>query len=183
MGVFQFSPIRAIACKEFIADGAIMMNIDHLDGIDRKIISILQRRGDISHADLAEQVGASTASCWRRIKALEVAGVLTGTVRLVDARKVGLGVTVMCSLRIRHHTQDTRAAFEAFVEGRGEIVECFSMSSEWDYLLRVVVADVEAYNRFLMQILLAHPAVAQASSHFALATTKYTTALPIQAFP
>jgi Lrp/AsnC family transcriptional regulator len=153
-----------------------MMNNDQLDAIDRKIVSILQRRGDISHADLAEQVGASTASCWRRIKALEGAGVLTGTVRLADAGKLGLGVNVMCSLRIR---QEARAAFESFVAGRGEIVECFSMSGEWDYLLRVVVGDVEAYNRFLMQVLLGHPAVAQASSHFALATTKYTTALPV----
>ena len=85
----------------------------------------------------------------------------------------------MCSLRINNHTPDTRHTFETFVATRAEIVECYSMSGEWDFLLRVVVSDVEAYNRFLMHALLAHPAVAQASSHFALAMTKYTTALPV----
>jgi len=158
----------------------MMEQIDHIDAIDRKILSVLQQRGDISHADLAELVGASTASCWRRIKALEAASILVRTVRLIDPARVGLGVNVMCSLRIRSHAHDSRSAFEAFVDTRGEIVECFSMSGEWDYLLRVVVSDVAAYNRFLMQVLLAHPAVAQASSHFALAMTKYTTALPVQ---
>lgn len=156
-----------------------MMDVVRLDAIDRKILTILQVQGDVSHAELAERVGASAASCWRRIKALEAAGVLTGTVRLVDAGRVGLGVNVMCSLRIRAHSPEMRAAFESFVATRGEIVECWSMSGEWDYLLRVVVSDVEAYNRFLMKALLGHPAVAQASSHFALATTKCTTALPV----
>jgi Lrp/AsnC family transcriptional regulator len=150
-----------------------------MDAIDRKILLTLQRQGDISHADLADAVGASTASCWRRIKAMEAQGVLTGTVRLVDAQKVGLDVNVMISLRIRNHAPETRRSFEDFVAARAEIVACFSMSGEWDYLLRVVVGDVAAYNRFLMQILLAHPAVAQASSHFALAMVKNTTALPI----
>ena len=156
-----------------------MMNKADIDSIDRKILAVLQSHGDISHAELATRVGASTASCWRRIKALETSGVLTGTVRLVDAARVGLGVNVMCSLRIKDHTASTRASFEAFVAARSEIVECFAMSGEWDFLLRVVVSDVEAYNRFLMHALLAHPAVAQAASHFALAMTKYTTALPV----
>ena len=151
----------------------------HIDAIDRKILAVLQQQGDMAHAELATRVGASTASCWRRIKALETSGVLTATVRLVDAAAVGLGVNVMCSLRINDHTEGTRASFEAVVAARSEIVECFAMSGEWDFLLRVVVSDVEAYNRFLMHALLAHPAVAQAASHFALAMTKYTTALPV----
>lgn len=150
-----------------------------IDAVDRRILAALQQDAAISHQDLAERVGASSASCWRRIKALEQMGVLTRTVRLVDAGKVGRGVNVLCNVRMRSHAREARSAFEQLVDGRPEIVECFSMSGEWDYLIRVVVADVEDYNRFLMQILLGHPSVAGAASHFALSMTKYTTALPL----
>ncbi|MDO7836649.1 Lrp/AsnC family transcriptional regulator [Sphingobium sp. HBC34] len=150
-----------------------------LDEVDRRILSALQVDGSISHQDLAERVGASSASCWRRIKALEAAGILTGTVRLVDPAQVGRGVNVLCNIRMRSHALDARSAFERFVDDRPEIVECFSMSGEWDYLMRVVVADVADYNRFLMQILLGHASVAGAASHFALSMTKYTTAIPL----
>lgn len=150
-----------------------------MDAIDRRIVAALQDDATITHGELAEMVGASTASCWRRIKALEVAGVLRRTVRLVDAEKVGRGVNVLCNIRMRSHAQEARGAFEDFVQGRAEIIECFSMSGDWDYLLRVVVSDVADYNHFLMHILLSHPSVAGASSHFALAQTKYTTALPV----
>lgn len=150
-----------------------------IDAVDRRILTALQQDASLSHQELAERVGASSASCWRRIKALEQAGVLTRTVRLVDPDKVGRGVNVLCNIRMRSHAREARSAFEQFVDGRPEIVECFSMSGEWDYLIRVVVADVEDYNRFLMQILLGHASVAGAASHFALSMTKYTTALPL----
>jgi len=156
-----------------------MKTKDQIDEIDRRILSELQRNALISHADLAERVGASVASCWRRIKALEAAGIVKGAVRLVDAEKVGRGVNVLCNIRMRSHSLDARSAFEAFVDGHPEIVECFSMSGEWDYLLRIVVADVADYNLFLMRTLLAHPSVAGAASHFALSMTKYTTAVPV----
>ncbi len=150
-----------------------------IDEIDRKIISLLQEDATLTHADLAERVGASSASCWRRIRAMETAGVLTRTVRLVDPEKVGRGVNVLCNIRMRSHAPADRGAFEDFVQTRPEIVECFSMSGEWDYLLRVVVADVADYNLFLMHSLLAHPSVAGAASHFALGTTKCTTQIPV----
>lgn len=148
------------------------------DEIDRRLIALLQENATLSNADLAERVGASAASCWRRIKALEAAGVFTRTVRLVDPASIGRGVTVLCNIRMRSHALEDRQAFEMFVGEHAEVVECFSMSGEWDYLLRIVVADVAEYNRFLMQTLLCHPSVAGGSSHFALATTKYTTAVP-----
>lgn len=156
-----------------------MKNADQIDAIDRKIISALQMDATISHAELAERVGASSASCWRRIKALEGAGILTRAVRLVNPDKIDRGVNVLCNIRMRSHARDARQAFEDFVDSRPEIVECFSMSGEWDYLLRIVVADVADYNLFLMQILLGQPMVEHAASHFALSMTKYTTALPI----
>lgn len=150
-----------------------------IDLIDRRILAALQADASLSHAEIAERVGTSTASAWRRIKALEAAGVLGPAVRLVDPDKVERGVTVLCNVRVRSHAREGRAAFEAWVRDRPEIMECFSMSGEWDYQLRVVVADVGGYERFLMRALLEHPSVGTASSHFALSVTKYTTALPV----
>lgn len=145
----------------------------------RRILAILQEDATISHADLAERVGSSSASCWRRIKTLEAAGYLTKTVRLVDPERVGRGVNVLCNVRMRSHAEDARIAFEAFVQTQPEIIETFSMSGEWDYLLRIVVADVASYNTYLMRQLLGHPSVSGASSHFALELVKYTTAIPV----
>ncbi|NJR79133.1 Lrp/AsnC family transcriptional regulator [Sphingomonas corticis] len=156
-----------------------MKQVQQLDAIDRKIVASLQHDATLSNADLAERVGASPASCWRRVKALEAAGVLTRTVRLVDPAAVGRGVNVLCNVRMRTHAIEARQDFERFVDGRPEIIESFSMSGDWDYLLRIVVADVGDYNHFLMQTLLGHPSVAGASSHFALSMTKYTTAFPV----
>jgi len=150
-----------------------------MDAIDKRIVEILQRDASLSHADLGERVGASAASCWRRIKALEAAGILTTTVRLVDPERIGLAVNVFCNIRVRNHAQEVRKPFEDFLKARPEVIECYSMSGEWDYMLRIAVADVADYEKFLMRTLLEHPAVGSASSHFALSTTKYTTALPL----
>lgn len=150
-----------------------------IDAIDRKLLHELQRDASISHAELAERVGASTASCWRRMRALEADGILGRQVRLVDAARLGRGVNVICHIRIKNHLIETTEAFESFIAARDEIIECYSMSGDWDYLLRVLVADVEDYNRFLMRTVLRHPSVATGSSHFALSQVKYTTAVPI----
>lgn len=150
-----------------------------LDAIDRRILILVQEDATLSHAELAERVGASAASCWRRIKALEARGVLGPTVRLVNPETIGRDVNVLCNIRMRSHARDDRKAFEQFLQDKPEIVEAFSMSGEWDYLLRIVVASVADYNHFLMNTLLGHPAVAGGSSHFVLSTTKYTTALPV----
>ena len=150
-----------------------------MDAIDRKIIHMLQRDGTLTNAALAEHVGASQASCWRRVKALESAGILGATVRLVEPRSVGLNVHVLCHVRLKNHLPESSAAFHGFVERHPAVMECYSMSGEWDYLLRVVVADVEGYEAFLMRTLLAHQAVATASSHFALSVIKYSTELPV----
>ena len=150
-----------------------------LDSLDRRILSVLQRRGDISHADLALEVAASPASCWRRIRALEAAGVLGPTVRLLDPAKVGRTMDVICHVRMKSHSGEMRASFEGFVRNHPDVLDCYSMSGEWDYLLRVLVTDVAAYEHFLMQQLLNHPAVATSASHFALSRVKYTTAVPV----
>jgi Lrp/AsnC family transcriptional regulator len=159
---------------------ANIMKQDHqIDLIDRRILAALQRDAAITHAELAEKVGASTASCWRRIKALEAAGILLETVRLVDAESVGRRVNVLCNVRMRSHEPGARAAFEEFARSSPEVMECFSMSGDWDYLLRILVADVADYERFLMRSLLGHASVATASSHFALGLIKHSSAIPV----
>ncbi len=155
------------------------MSARQLDPIDRKLLYELQRDASITHAELAERVGASTASCWRRMRALEADGILGRHVRLVDAARLGRAVNVICHIKVKNHAAETTEAFEHFVASRDEIIECFSMSGEWDYLLRILVADVDEYNRFLMRMVLRHPSVATGSSHFALAQVKYTTAMPL----
>jgi Lrp/AsnC family transcriptional regulator len=156
-----------------------MKQIVQIDGIDRKIIAALQEDATLSNAALAERVGASAASCWRRIKSLEESGVLSATVRLADATRLGLAINIICHVRMRSHQPDSIGAFQQFVAAQHEIMECYSMSGDWDYLLRVVVSDVADYEHFLMRTLLRHPSVATAASHFALSQVKYKTALPI----
>lgn len=149
------------------------------DAIDARILRALQSDATLTHAALAERVGSSSASVWRRIKAMEAEGVLNATVRLVSATAIGYGVNVICNIRVRSHTREIRADFEDFVRARPEILESYSMSGDWDYLLRIVAKDVADYEKFLMRTLLEHPSVGGASSHFALSQTKYTTALPL----
>ena len=150
-----------------------------MDELDRRIVRALQIDATLTHATLGEKVGASHASSWRRVKALEAAGVLTRPVWLVDPSRVGRGVSVMLQVRIKSHALDQRQPFETFLLARPEVMECFSMSGEWDYLLRIVVADVADYERFLMRELLNQPNVATSASHFALSQVKYTTAIPV----
>ena len=151
----------------------------HLDEIDRRIVRELQRDAGVSHAALAEKVGASPASVWRRVRALERAGVLGATVRLASAEALGRSVNVLCQVRMTRQSIEARADFEAFIRSREEIVECYSMSGEWDYLLRISVRDVADYDRFVMRGVLAHPSVAHAASNFALRQVKYTTEIPV----
>jgi Lrp/AsnC family transcriptional regulator len=150
-----------------------------IDGVDRRIIRELQRDASLSHAALAERVGASSASVWRRVRALEQAGVLGKAVRLADPAALDRSVNVLCQVRMSRQTVEARAEFESFIQSREEIVECYAMSGEWDYLLRIAVRDVADYDRFVMRGVLAHPSVAHAASNFALRQVKYTTAIPV----
>jgi Lrp/AsnC family transcriptional regulator len=105
--------------------------------------------------------------------------VLGASVRLADPARLDRAVNVLCQVRMHRQTIDARADFEQFIEGREEIVECYAMSGEWDYLLRIAVRDVADYDRFIRQGVLAHPSVANAASNFALRQVKYTTEIPV----
>lgn len=152
-----------------------------LDPLDRKIIDALQRDGAQSNAELAERVGSTGPSCWRRVKLLEEAGVLAKNVWLVDAERIGQSVNVICNIRLKSHSAEHTEAFERFVQTQDRIMDCLSMSGEWDYQVRVVATDVGDYEAFLMHVLLRNEAVAGASSHFALRVVKYQTAIPLPA--
>lgn len=156
-----------------------MPDIFQMDSIDRRIVRALQRDADLSQAALAEKAGASVASVWRRVRNLEREGVLGPTVRLADPARLGRSVNVMCQVRMNRQTVDARDEFEQFIRSREEIVECYAMSGEWDYLLRIAVRDVADYDRFIRQGVLAHPSVANAASNFALRQVKYTTEIPV----
>ena len=156
-----------------------MNEANQLDEVDRRIVRELQRDASLSQAALAERVGASAASVWRRVRGLEQTGVLGRTVRLADPEALGHAVNVLCQVRMTRQTVTARADFEEFIQSREEIVECYAMSGEWDYLLRIAVRDVADYDRFIMRGVLAHPSVANAASNFALRQVKYTTEIPV----
>jgi len=151
----------------------------HMDEVDRRIVRELQRDASLSHAALAERVGASAASVWRRVRNLEKESVLGPAVRLANAELLDRSVNVLCQVRMTRQTVEARADFEEFIRSRAEIVECYAMSGEWDYLLRIAVKDVADYDRFIMRGVLAHPSVANAASNFALRQVKYTTEIPV----
>lgn len=156
-----------------------MTNFVKLDALDRRILGQLQQDASMSNGELAERVGSTGPSCWRRIRQMEDAGILKQTVRLADARKLGQTVNVLCEVRMRDYSAECVEAFDELVQREDRIMECYSMSGEWDYLMRVVASDVTDYETFLIKILLKHPSVSSASSHFALSITKYKTALPV----
>lgn len=153
--------------------------MDQIDPIDRRIIQTLQCEGGLSNQDLAERVGSSAASCWRRVRALEEAGILGPEVRLVDPAKLGRGLDVFCQIRLSAQTRKMRASFEAFIDRQEAVVECYSISGDWDYLLHIVARDVADYERVLMHGILDHEAIASSSSIFVLRRVKHTTAIPV----
>ena len=150
-----------------------------MDAMDRKILRVLQRRPDLPMTELAAQVGLSHTPCWRRIKKLEAEGVIHGRALILDPRRVGFGVNVFAQLHFARQDEATLEAFETEVAAHPQIVECFSMSGESDYLLRVVAQSIEDYEQFLKKVVLHLPGVSTVNSSFSLKTVKLTTDLPV----
>jgi DNA-binding Lrp family transcriptional regulator len=151
-----------------------------LDKYDKVILSVLQQQGRITNQNLAEQANLSTAPCWRRVDKLESQGVIKRYVALVNREKLGLSVMVYIHISLNDHHSDTLRVFDRFVEQSDSILECYSVSGEYDYLIRVVANDVKALEFFLMEKLLKLEAVRSANTSFVLKQKKYTTALPIE---
>lgn len=155
------------------------MEKDSLDAIDRKILVAVQDRPDASIAELAEIVGLSQTPCWRRLRRLRDDGVLRERAWLLDPAKLGLTINVFAELRLKQHDEETLEQLERLARARPEIIECYSMSGESDYLLRIVVKSMQDYEILLKKVLLHFPGVASINSSFALKAIKATTKLPI----
>lgn len=153
--------------------------VTKLDPIDRRILLELQESADMSMQELGERVGLSHTPCWRRVRRLERDGIITRRVALLDAKQLGLAVDVFVNVNLRRHQENALNRFEEAVQDVPEIVECYTVSGETDFLLRVVVSDVGAYERLLKATLVHLPEVGNLTSTFALRQVKYTTALPL----
>ena len=150
-----------------------------LSRTDRRLLAELQRDATRNQAELAEIVGMSRTSCWRRIRDFEDAGLIERQVALLNPRKAGFMLEVLVLVSMTEHTEQNRESFERHVALLPEVMECFSVSGERDYLLQVVARDMDGYNDFLNAQILRHPAVQSASSTFVLRRIKYSTALPL----
>jgi Lrp/AsnC family leucine-responsive transcriptional regulator len=156
----------------------IMPNME-LDAIDRRILSILQENARVSNVELAEASGISASPCWRRVRELERTGVISRYVTLVDPASVGMTLSVFIQVSLEKQIESALEDFEREILDRPEVMECYLMTGDADYLLRVVVANLEAYERFLMDRLTRIPVVANIRSSFALKQVKYRTVLPV----
>lgn len=150
-----------------------------LDEIDLKILRILQRDPEVNIAYIGEQVGLSHTPCWRRIRKMQDAGLLKGRIWLIDREKAGFDVSIFVFIRLDIHSAEVLDAFEAATLTIPEILQCYTMSGEFDYLLRVVVPSVRDYEKAVKGKLLKLPHVGVMNSHFALNEIKNTSSLPI----
>lgn len=150
-----------------------------MDTMDLRILQVVQAHPDLPVNEIAERAGLSHTPCWRRLKRLESEGVIRGRVAVLDPKALGLTVNVFALIRLSRHDEETLNSFEAMTRDRPEIVECFSMSGESDYILRVVVRSIEEYEQLLKKFLLHLPGVAAVNSSFTLKCVKLTTELPI----
>ncbi|TRW95306.1 Lrp/AsnC family transcriptional regulator [Paracoccus sp. M683] len=156
-----------------------MPNI-RLDDIDMRILNALQDDSGLSNVDLAARVGLSPSPCLTRVRALEQSGVIMRRVALLDPVLLGADVNVFIQITLDKQTETLLAKFEAAMENLPEVMECYLMSGDADYLLRVLVPDIGALRNFIVDRLSKTPGVMNIRSSFALKQAKYKTALPIE---
>ncbi len=149
-----------------------------MDRLDRKILRLLQENATLAVADIAKKVGLSTTPCWRRIQKLEEEGVIRRRVAILDPVKINARVTAFVSVRTSSHSNEWLKRFSEVVQEFPEVVEFYRMSGDVDYLLRVVVPDIAAYDAFYKR-LIAKIEIRDVSSAFAMEQIKYTTEMPL----
>ena len=150
-----------------------------LDATDRRILRELQQDGSMRNDTLAERIALSPAPTLRRVRALETAGVISSTVALLDPELIGLGVRVKVDVRLSSQTREAIDAFAKAAAAMPQVLECMIILGEWDYLLTVVAADVEDYQRFVFDKLSKLPGVATYRSTLIMRVVKHTTVLPV----
>ncbi len=149
-----------------------------MDKLDKKILELLQRDAGLTAAEVAERIGLSKAPCWRRMRRLQEDGVIKQTVALLDARSLNLGTTVFVTVKTANHSEAWFERFVRAVRDIPEVTEIHRMSGDVDYLMRIVVPDIDAYDAVYKK-LIATVEFQDVSASFALETIKYTTALPL----
>jgi Lrp/AsnC family transcriptional regulator len=149
-----------------------------MDAIDRKILNVVQEDASISVAEIGQRVGLSSTPCWKRLQRLEADGVIMRRVALIDPEKIGLGITVFVSIETGDHSQDWLKRFAETVGGMPEVMEFYRMAGDVDYMLRVVVPDIQGYDGFYKKLIATVP-LKNVTSRFAMERIKSTTALPI----
>lgn len=149
-----------------------------MDKFDQNIVKILQQDSTLAVSEIAAKIGLSTTPCWRRIQALEKSGVITRRVALADPEKLNVALTVFVMVRTNQHNPQWLESFAKIAQEFPEIIEFYRMSGDVDYLLKVVVPDMKAYDSFYKK-LINKASFADISSSFAMEEIKYTTALPV----
>ncbi len=149
-----------------------------MDSFDKHILTLLQKSCTLSTSQIAEQVGLSTTPCWRRIQAMEKSGIIKARVALADPKKLNVALTIFVMVKTNQHNPNWLEAFAKIADEFPEIVELYRMSGAVDYLLRVVVPDMKAYDNFYKK-LITKADFSDISSSFAMEEIKYTTALPV----
>lgn len=150
-----------------------------MDDVDLRLLRTIQSEPDLAVAELARLAGLSQTPTWRRLKRLQDEGYISGRAVLLDAGRLGLTVNVFAYIRLKHHDEETLESLEQEVHQHPEIVECFSMSGDSDYVLRIMVRSVEDYEKFHKRVLLHLPGVAYINSSFSLKGVKLTTKIPL----
>lgn len=149
-----------------------------MDAIDRKILAVVQEDTSLSVAEIGQRVGLSSTPCWKRLQRLEADGVITKRVALIDPEKIGLGITVFVSVETGDHSQEWLGRFAEVVNAMPEVMEFYRMAGDVDYVLRVVVPDMQSYDLFYKKLIATVP-LKNVTSRFAMERIKSTTALPI----
>ena len=149
-----------------------------MDTIDRKILTVLQQDASRSVADIGKDVGLSSTPCWKRIQRLEADGIIQKRVALVDQEKVGLGITVFVSIQTGDHSTEWLDHFARDISAMPQVMEFYRMAGDVDYMLRVVVPDVQSYDAFYKRLIAVLP-LRNVTSRFAMEKIKATTALPL----
>lgn len=149
-----------------------------IDRYDRQIIATLQKDGRISNQQLADEVGLSTAACWRRVKALDESGVLKRYTTIVDPEALGYDLCVLIMVTLVRHQVNYSEDFQKAINECPEVLQCYALTGDYDYMLRVVIENMAAYDKFLNEKLFVIPGINQAKSNFALREIKNETAIP-----
>jgi len=150
-----------------------------LDAIDLRILAELQQDGSLTNVELARRVHLSPSPCLARVKALEVAGVIERYVALANAKALGLGLSVFINISLKTQSKEALAEFERRIAEHDEVMECYLMTGDSDYLIRVAVPDIAALERFILEQLTPIPGIEKIRSSFALKQVRYKTALPL----